>query len=95
MVRLSVTATMILAATNGAIAQTPLLGGTIPPPPPVVAPSSVTPSQGPALVTGTSGASQTIMIPGSPLPGTVFDNGNGTSTVIVPGGASQVVPTPR
>jgi hypothetical protein len=36
-----------------------------------------------------------VMIPGSAVPGTMLNNGNGTSTVIIPGGPSQVVPTPR
>ena len=96
MVKLTVVAGLILAMTNVAgVAQTPLLGGTIPPPPPVVPPSNGTTSRGPALVTGAPGAPQTIMIPGSPVPGTVFDNGNGTSSVMVPGGGSQLIPTPR
>jgi hypothetical protein len=35
------------------------------------------------------------MIPGSPIPGTVFNNGNGTSSIMIPGSASELVPTPR
>ena len=40
-------------------------------------------------------APRSIIIPGSAVPGTVYDNGNGTSTVVIPGGGSQVIPTPR
>jgi hypothetical protein len=36
-----------------------------------------------------------IMIPGSPVPGMMMNNGNGTSTIMVPGSASEVVPTPK
>jgi len=36
-----------------------------------------------------------IMIPGSAVPGTVINNGNGTSSIMIPGSASEVVPTPR
>jgi hypothetical protein len=47
------------------------------------------------LVTGSSGGGESVMIPGSAVPGTLMNNGNGTSTMIVPGGPPQVVPTPR
>jgi|SRR5271165_4240692 len=103
MARLSLAFAVLLPAS--AVAQVLPLGGTLAPPPPVVAPSGLaspglaplnTPgSRSPALVTGTSAAPRTIVIPGSPVPGTLLDNGNGTSTVLVPGGASQVIPTPR
>ena len=87
-------AAMLLATTQGTVvAQTSLSSGAIRTPPPVVAPPA-RPS-GPPPVTGLPMGPQTIVIPGSPVPGTLYDNGNGTSTVVVPGGPSQVVPTPR
>jgi hypothetical protein len=36
-----------------------------------------------------------IMIPGSPVNGMMLNNGNGTSSIMVPGSPSEVVPTPR
>jgi hypothetical protein len=36
-----------------------------------------------------------VTIPGSAVPGTLINNGNGTSTIMVPGSPSEVVPTPR
>jgi hypothetical protein len=59
------------------------------------APSGVMTSRGPGLVTGSAGATQSVMIPGSPVGGMMLNNGNGTSTIMVPGAPSQVVPTPR
>jgi len=90
-------ATLVFGILGGtaAVAQSLPLGATLPPPPPVLAPSDAANPRGPNLVTGTPGARQTIVIPGSPVPGTLYDNGNGTTTVLVPGGASQVIPTPR
>jgi hypothetical protein len=94
-------AALLLAMTPGTMAaQTPLPGGpgltgTIRTPPPVVAPPAGPASPGPPPVTGLPVAPRTIVIPGSPVPGTLYDNGNGTSTVVVPGGPSQVIPTPR
>jgi hypothetical protein len=76
-------------------AQTPPLGGTLAPPPPVVAPSSIPNSRGLALMPATPSAPQTVVIPGLPVPGTVIDNGNGTSTLVIPGGGAQTIPTPR
>lgn len=83
--------TMLAAAVH---AQTPPLGGVVAPPPPVLAPSAPA-SHAPAPIVGAPNAPQTTIIPGSPIPGTVYDNGNGTSTVVIPGGGSQVIPTPR
>jgi hypothetical protein len=57
--------------------------------------SSVNTSAGPALVTGSTGSAQIIMIPGSAVGGLLMNNGNGTSTVLSPGSVPQVVPTPR
>jgi hypothetical protein len=47
-----------------------------------------------AVVTGGLGSTETITLPGA---GTGFleNNGNGTSTLMVPGGPPQVLPTPR
>jgi len=65
-------------------------------PPPVPAPpASVATYSGPGLVSGAAGFPRTIMIPGSAVPGTLFDNGNGTGTIMVPGAMPQVVPAPR
>jgi len=62
---------------------------------PAPPPASVATPRGPAMVTGTVGAGQTIMIPGSAAPGMLMNNGNGTSTILIPGSVPQVVPTPR
>jgi hypothetical protein len=95
-------AMVLLAAMTGASwAQIPPPGGPLTPPPSVLAPPSTAPSpgvmtsRGTGLVTGTSGSPQMVTIPGSAVPGTMFNNGNGTSTIMVPGGPSEVVPTPR
>lgn len=91
-------APMVLAI---ALAQlSPPTGGlvappVVAPPPPITAPSSVPTSRGAGLVSGAPNAPQSVMIPGSPVPGTMFNNGNGTSTIMVPGAAPEVVPTPR
>lgn len=92
-----------VTAFDPAIGQNSTLLAPLPTPPPVLAPpltppgpaSTVTTARGPALVTGNPAAPRSVLIPGSPVPGTMFDNGNGTSTVVIPGGGSQVVPTPR
>jgi hypothetical protein len=52
-------------------------------------------SRGPAYVTGNLGAMQTTTLPGSGGQGFLMNNGNGTSTLIVPGGLPQTVATPR
>jgi hypothetical protein len=52
---------------------------------------SVITSRGPAFVTGHIGSVETTTIPGSFL----VNNGNGTSTLAVPGGLPQTVATPR
>jgi hypothetical protein len=52
---------------------------------------SVITSRGPAFVTGRVGSLETTTIPGSFL----MNNGNGTSTLTVPGGLPQTVATPR
>ena len=90
------TAAMAYAMMTGiAFAQTAAPGGVTAPQAIGVVGSSVNTSRGPALVTGTTGSSQTIMIPGSAVGGWVTSNGNGTSTVMVPGGLPQVVLAPR
>ena len=79
-------ATMALAVTTGpALAQTTSLA----------TPSSITTSRGPGLVTGTPGSPGSVMVPGSPVNGALMNNGNGTSTMMVPGQPSGVVPTPK
>ena len=52
-------------------------------------------SRGPAFVTGNLGSWETTTLPGRSGPGFLTNNGNGTSTLIVPGGLPQVVPRPR
>jgi hypothetical protein len=65
-------------------------------PPPIMAPPpTVLTPQGPAMIVPGSGGPASVMLPGSAVPGTLTNNGNGTSTIIVPGGPPQVVLTPR
>jgi hypothetical protein len=52
-------------------------------------------SRGPAFVTGNLGTMQTTTIPGSGGEGFLMNNGNGTSTLLTPGGLPQTVATPR
>jgi hypothetical protein len=56
---------------------------------------SVITSRGPAFVTGRLGSLATTTLPGNRGQGFLMNNGNGTSTLIVPGGVPQVVVTPR
>jgi len=56
---------------------------------------SVFTSRGPAIVTGRLGAMETTTLPGRGGQGLLTNNGNGTSTLIVPGGMPQTVETPR
>ena len=56
---------------------------------------SVFTSRGPAFVTGNLGSLATTTLPGSGGQGFLMNNGNGTSTLIVPGGIPQTVATPR
>jgi hypothetical protein len=51
--------------------------------------------RGPAFVTGHLGSMETTTLPGSSGQGLLMNNGNGTSTLIVPGGIPQTVATPR
>jgi hypothetical protein len=96
-----VTAAVLAAMINPAIAQIQAPGGApgfqspIAPPSPVLAPPSVSTSRGAGLVSGSASGPQTITVPGSPIPGTLFNNGNGTSSIMIPGSPSEVVPTPR
>ena len=56
---------------------------------------SIITSRGPAFVTGNLGSFQTTTIPGSGGEGFLMNNGNGTSTLLTPGGIPQTVATPR
>ena len=56
---------------------------------------SVFTMRGPAFVTGHLGSMETTTLPGSGGQGLLMNNGNGTSTLIVPGGIPQTVATPR
>jgi hypothetical protein len=106
MIRLSLVIPFLAALTGPTVAQLPPLGATMPNAPSVVAPAAtptpgvmitpgVTTSRGAGLVTGNPGSPQMVTIPGSAVPGTLINNGNGTSTIMVPGSPSEVVPTPR
>jgi hypothetical protein len=57
--------------------------------------SAIQTSRGPAFITGSIGSMQTTTLPGGAAQGLLMNNGNGTSTLIVPGGVPQVVATPR
>ena len=86
MIRFWFAATMAFAATAGAaLAQTPSSAS----------PSSITTSRGPGLVTGTTGSPESVILLGYPVNGTLMNNGNGTSTMMVPGQFSGAVPSPR
>jgi len=61
---------------------------------PTTGQSIITP-RGPAFVTGNVGSLETTMLPGSGAQGFLMNNGNGTSTLIVPGGMPQTLATPR
>jgi hypothetical protein len=52
-------------------------------------------SRGPAFITGSVGSVQTTTLPGGAGQGLLMNNGNGTSTLLSPGGLPQVVATPR
>jgi hypothetical protein len=56
---------------------------------------SIITSRGPAFITGNLGTLQTTTIPGSGGEGFLMNNGNGTSTLLTPGGLPQTVATPR
>jgi hypothetical protein len=56
---------------------------------------SVMTSRGAAVITGNIGSMDTTTLPGSGGTGLLMNSGNGTSTLIVPGGVPQVVATPR
>jgi hypothetical protein len=57
--------------------------------------SAVELSRGPAFITGSVGSMQTTTLPGGAGQGLLMNNGNGTSTLLSPGGLPQVVATPR
>ena len=98
-------ATALLAAAIGPVAAQIAPAGEAPPPPAVAPPATQTPSitttpgittsRGTGLVTGNPGSPQMITLPGSAVPGMLINNGNGTSTIMIPGSSSEVVPTPR
>lgn len=52
-------------------------------------------SRGPAYITGNVGSLQTTTLPGTGQSGLLMNNGNGTSTLLPPGGMPQIVATPR
>jgi hypothetical protein len=84
-VPIAVVATALLVGLGGqALAQGAAPAGATPG-------QSVFTSRGPAFVTGHVGSFETTTIPGSFL----MNNGNGTSTLTVPGGLPQTVMTPR
>jgi hypothetical protein len=83
------TVPLIAGAANAAWAAGSFLGS------PGPAPGGIQTSRGPAFITGSVGSMQTTTLPGSAAQGLLMNNGNGTSTLIVPGGLPQVVATPR
>jgi hypothetical protein len=100
MIRLWLATIFMAVLTGSAQAQIPPAGRPVVAPPVTPAPSiagapGITTSRGAGLVTGTPGSPQTVTIPGSAVPGTLINNGNGTSTIMVPGSPSELVPTPR
>jgi len=50
---------------------------------------------GTGVVTGQAGSMATTTVPGGGGQGLLINNGNGTSTLMVPGNAPQTVVTPR
>ena len=52
-------------------------------------------SRGPAFVTGHVGSMDTVMVPGNGGQGFLSNNGNGSSTLFMPGLPPQAVFTPR
>jgi hypothetical protein len=67
----------------------------VPTSPPAPVPTIAATPRGPGIVSGSSGPTQSVMVPGSAVPGTLMNNGNGTTTVMIPGSPSEVIPTPR
>jgi len=53
------------------------------------------PRGGPIVTTGRIGQMQTTTLPGSAGQGLLMNNGNGTSTLIMPGGMPETLATPR
>jgi len=51
--------------------------------------------RGPVMTTGRMGRVQTTTLPGSGGQGMLVNNGNGTSTLLVPGGAPETLATPN
>jgi hypothetical protein len=52
-------------------------------------------ARGSGFITGNVGSLQTTTLPIRPGQGLLQNNGNGTSTLITPGGVPQIVATPR
>ncbi len=93
MIRTLLVATALAMMTGIAVAQTPPPGGLIGSPQPSRGQMITTP-QGSAVVTGSTGSmATTIMLGGGS--GLLMNNGNGTSTLTVPGRPPTVVPTAR
>ena len=68
---------------NGGIAAAPRAG------------QAVFTPRGPAFTTGSVGRMQTTTLSGGAGQGLLTNNGNGTSTLIAPGGIVTTIPTPR
>jgi hypothetical protein len=77
--------TALVLMTGTALAQTP----------PSVPGSLIMTPRGSAVVTGHVGSMATTTMPGFGGQGLLMGNGNGTSTLVTPGGVPEVVPTPR
>jgi len=83
--------TTAVGLSSALAAEPSFLGGSSPPN--VGAP--VMTSRGFGIVTGTIGSEGITTVPGNGGQGFLMNNGNGTSTLIVPGGTPQVVATPK
>jgi hypothetical protein len=104
MIRIWLAALVFAALTGASLAQVQPPGGGLQPPvttlplspvPNIATTPGVASSHGSGLVTGSPGGPQSVTLPGSAVPGTLINNGNGTSTIMIPGSPSEVVPTPR
>lgn len=77
------------------LAAVPTVGVAAPGGPSLAVGTPIITQQGPAVVTGTLGSVATTTVPGSAGQGLLINNGNGTSTLFVPGAPAQAVPTPK
>jgi hypothetical protein len=84
-----------IAAQSASLSSAPAMQGSFGGPQVPNAGQIFTTPRGTGVVTGRVGSMATTTVPGSGGQGLLMNNGNGTSTLIVPGGAPEVVATPR